>query len=227
MGPKRMYKRMRRREREGVARFITFSCHRRLALLGTARLRDLFVAHVERVRVACRVRMLGWVVMPEHVHLLLVPDLRVAAGAVVLRELKREVGRAAITRWKALGARVLPRLVVGVGASGRGERHRFWQAGGGYDHDCGGQGDVEKHLAYIHTNPVRRGLVERPTDWAWSSARWYAAAGRAGRGWPLSVGPDPGEGMLVRERYRLAVVEERAEDGEFGVGWSDPGWDPG
>jgi hypothetical protein len=26
----------------------------------------------------------------------------------------------------------------------------------------------------MHLNPVRRGLVERPEDWEWSSARWYA-----------------------------------------------------
>ena len=26
---------------------------------------------------------------------------------------------------------------------------------------------------YIHVNPVRRGLVEQPTDWAWSSARFW------------------------------------------------------
>jgi hypothetical protein len=29
-------------------------------------------------------------------------------------------------------------------------------------------------IDYIHANPVRRGLVARPEDWEWSSARWYA-----------------------------------------------------
>jgi putative transposase len=29
-------------------------------------------------------------------------------------------------------------------------------------------------IDYLHANPVRRGLVERPLDWEWSSARWYA-----------------------------------------------------
>ena len=28
--------------------------------------------------------------------------------------------------------------------------------------------------AYIHNNPVRRGLVHRPEDWPWCSAGWYA-----------------------------------------------------
>ena len=33
---------------------------------------------------------------------------------------------------------------------------------------------VHAMIDYLHANPVRRGLVERPTDWEWSSARWYA-----------------------------------------------------
>jgi putative transposase len=40
-------------------------------------------------------------------------------------------------------------------------------------------------IDYIHLNPVRRGLVERPEDWAWSSARWYAGL----RPVPLEMDP--------------------------------------
>jgi hypothetical protein len=29
-------------------------------------------------------------------------------------------------------------------------------------------------IEYIHNNPVRRGLCVNPTDWIWSSARFYA-----------------------------------------------------
>jgi putative transposase len=29
-------------------------------------------------------------------------------------------------------------------------------------------------IEYINANPVRRGLVDRPEDWPWSSASWYA-----------------------------------------------------
>ena len=32
---------------------------------------------------------------------------------------------------------------------------------------------LEEKLHYLHLNPVRGGLVERATDWKWSSARWY------------------------------------------------------
>ena len=32
---------------------------------------------------------------------------------------------------------------------------------------------LEEKLQYMHENPVRAGLVKRPTDWRWSSARWH------------------------------------------------------
>lgn len=32
---------------------------------------------------------------------------------------------------------------------------------------------LEEKLTYMHMNPVRAGLVEKPADWKWSSARWY------------------------------------------------------
>ena len=53
-------------------------------------------------------------------------------------------------------------------------RRRFWQPGGGCDRDAFEIATVYAMIDYIYANLVRRGLVERPTDWEWSSARWYA-----------------------------------------------------
>ena len=53
-------------------------------------------------------------------------------------------------------------------------RRRFWQPGGGYDRNVEQLGTLQSIIDYIHANPVRRGFVERPQDWEWSSARWYA-----------------------------------------------------
>ena len=57
---------------------------------------------------------------------------------------------------------------------GKRTRRRFWQPGGGYDRNVVQFTTLQKMIDYIHMNPVRRGLVERPEDWHWSSARWYA-----------------------------------------------------
>ena len=50
--------------------FLTFSCYQRQPLLGDAVRRDLFLRILERVRRRYRLVVLGYVVMPEHVHLL-------------------------------------------------------------------------------------------------------------------------------------------------------------
>ncbi|PYV97361.1 MAG: hypothetical protein DMG89_14940 [Acidobacteria bacterium] len=51
--------------------FITFSCYRREGLLGSEARRDLLLRILERVRRRYRLVVLGYVVMPEHVHLLI------------------------------------------------------------------------------------------------------------------------------------------------------------
>ena len=50
---------------------------------------------------------------------------------------------------------------------------RFWQPGGGFDHNIFKERTVAAVIEYIHANPVRRGLVKEPTDWEWSSARFW------------------------------------------------------
>ena len=97
----------------------------------------------------------GYVVMPEHVHLLL-SEPQQATLADAIQSLKQGVSR----RWI-------------------GEAEHFWQKRY-YNfnlRDC--RQFVEK-LRYIHRNPVKRGLCARPEDWGWSSFHHYAA-GQAGR----------------------------------------------
>ena len=52
--------------------------------------------------------------------------------------------------------------------------YRFWQQGGGYDRNILTFKAARAAIETIHNNPVRRGLADSPTDWPWSSARWYA-----------------------------------------------------
>ncbi len=76
----------------GDLHFVTFSCYRRLPLLGSARRRDLFLRALEAVRRQYRFIVIGYVVMPEHVHLLVgEPERRDLS--VVLKALKQAVAR--------------------------------------------------------------------------------------------------------------------------------------
>ena len=55
---------------------------------------------------------------------------------------------------------------------GRRVRRYFWQPGGGFDNNAVDPKVILRMIDYIHGNPVRRGLVQRPEDWKWSSAGW-------------------------------------------------------
>ena len=92
----------------------------------------------------------GYVVMPEHVHLLLSEPER-SKLSVAIQMLKQ------ITS-KKLRAKHLP---------------RFWQVRY-YDFPVWSEAKRIEKLRYIHRNPVKRGLVERPADWKWSSFVHYA-----------------------------------------------------
>ncbi len=115
-----------------------------------------------------RFQIFAWVIMPEHVHLMLLPRLPDHPVSAILTSLKQPFAREVIARWRKLDAPVLNRLI-----HSRGET-RFWLRGGGYVRNTRADGEFVEKVNYIHANPVRRGLVDNPTDWKWSSARWHA-----------------------------------------------------
>jgi putative transposase len=88
---------LRRYYGKGDLHFITFSCYRRLPLLKTARARDLFVKELGKVRDEMGFHLLGYVVMPEHVHLLM-SEPRAGTPSTVLHKLKLRVARKAGVR---------------------------------------------------------------------------------------------------------------------------------
>jgi putative transposase len=131
--------------------FLTFSCYRREARLGTPRARDIFEQTLERARKWYGFYIAGYVVMPEHVHLLVNEPER-AKLSLALQMLKQNVAR---------------QLREVEGGS-------FWQARY-YDFNVWTEAKRIEKLRYIHRNPVRRGLVPSPEQWAWSSFRHYAS----------------------------------------------------
>ena len=128
--------------------FITFSCYHRQPLLASPRAMHLFEVALELSRRRYGFYVIGYVGMPEHVHLLISePERGTLASA--LQAIKQSVSR---------------RLI--------GDREHFWQARY-YDFNVWTKRKRVEKLCYIHRNPVKRGLVEKPEDWAWSSFRHY------------------------------------------------------
>lgn len=149
----------------GDLHFITFSCYRRQPLLASARRRDLFLKVLEQVRQRYQWVVIGYVVMPEHVHLL-VSEPQQRALSRAMQALKLGFARRVLAEQRR-------RRRMEQGDLFEHGLQRIWQA---RYHDFNvrtGRKRVEK-LRYIHRNPVKRGLVEAPELWRWSSFRAYA-----------------------------------------------------
>ncbi|MGH9774819.1 MAG: REP-associated tyrosine transposase [Candidatus Acidiferrales bacterium] len=146
--------------------FITCSCYRRLPLLGSARARNTFVEVLRKVRDKRGFALVGYVVMPEHFHLL-ITEPPVGTPSSVLQVLKQRVSlelrRVERNREPECGRHldrskdILP---------------QFWHRRF-YDLNVWSQKKKTEKLEYMHMNPVKRGLVTSPKDWAWSSYSFY------------------------------------------------------
>ncbi len=135
-----------RYQQTGACHFLTFSCYHRRAYLSALAAMDLFEDALERVRRRYLFVVAGYVVMPEHVHLL-VSEPRCALLSKAIQALKLSV-------------------------SMRSRERPFWQAHY-YDFNVSAHEKYVEKLRYIHRNPVRRGLATKPEDWKWSSFRRY------------------------------------------------------
>jgi putative transposase len=167
----------------GHAHFLTFSCWQRLPLLNRDRSRQWMIEVIEKVRTELNVALGAYVIMPEHVHLLILPRDTTIPVRRILAALKAPVSkRAKAFLIESNQQEWIQKLTI---MQGNREAFRFWQPGGGYDKNLWNQRLINNVIDYIHANPVRRGLVERPTDWMWSSASVYAGISAG----PLAIDP--------------------------------------
>ena len=160
----------------GHAHELTFSCYRRLPLLQSDYARRYFIEALDRARQKWNFEVWAYVLMPEHVHLLLFPRSAEYSMAAILKAVKQPVSRRVLRLLRKSAPERLRRLSV-VRPSGRAV-YRFWQQGGGYDRNICKPATVWASINYMHANPVRRGLVACAVDWPWSSAGWYAGEGQ-------------------------------------------------
>ena len=163
-----MKNKLKRRYGLGQLHFITCSCYRRLPLFSSVRARNVFLMILNEVRERYDFALIGFVVMPEHIHLLM-GEPNMADPSRVMQVLKQRVSR------KLRGRR---RKKTASGQMGlwevREEKRlpRFWQRRF-YDFNVWSKKKRNEKLNYMHFNPVKRGLVGHPKEWEWSSYRFY------------------------------------------------------
>ncbi len=140
---------LKRFQKAEALHFITFSCFQRLPFLEAPGPKETFEAVLEQTRARHQARVYAYVLMPEHIHLLMnEPPLILVAQ--FLKALKQ------ITSRKL-----------------RGGRPQFWQDRY-FDSNVHGETARSEVIRYIHRNPVKRGLVASPEQYRWSSFNHYA-----------------------------------------------------
>lgn len=104
-------------------------------------------------------RVYGYVVMPDHVHILVSkPSRGTVANAIQSLKISSSM--------RSAQNRTL-----------NGMRSPLWQKRY-YDRNVSSHEEFLEYLRYIHRNPVKKGLCREPGDWSWSSFQHYATGER-------------------------------------------------
>lgn len=164
-------KRIRHYHDPGHIHELTFSCYHRWPLLTNDVWRGMLAESVDRAMQGHRYRLAAFVLMPEHVHLMIYPLPGAKTTDGLLKAIKRPLSYRIKQVLIQSRSRLLERLTIrqrpGV------TTFRYWQEGPGYDRNFDTPSTVLAAIDYLHHNPVRRALVQRAVDWKWSSARYY------------------------------------------------------
>ena len=186
----------------GQAHFATTKTNRFLPLFLTHDMCKILINNIAFYRSKHDFRLLGYVIMPDHIHLLIYPQAKVPIQKI-LQDIKRYSAKQILERllenptsWDELGGLVIPpeRLKMDNRAETRrclqnvhvttftdfqvikprtkGQEHQIWQESF-YDFNIYSDAKLHEKLNYMHKNPLAWNLVEDPGDYFYSSYRNY------------------------------------------------------
>ncbi|MCH7904021.1 MAG: transposase [Armatimonadetes bacterium] len=138
----------------GHAHELTFSTYKNVQYFRIDKNCRLFLQYLGQARERQKFELWAYVLMPQHVHLLVWPGTEGAKVAEILKSIKQPFSRQMIKLARC-------------------NQPRVWQKGGGYDRNLFTTKATQASIDYIHMNPVKAGLCSSPSDYLWSSAKWY------------------------------------------------------
>lgn len=170
--------RLRRHDEPGHIHFWTISCYRRLAFFWEDSMKQIVIDALRVLQTRHNICLIAYVVMPEHVHVILYPHARGSDTPIPISKLlhafKRHVGVRGMNRlrtlWKKHGQ--LWSRPLNDWAHGKYDKRVLWTARG-YDFNITREKTLFQKIDYCHKNPVTRGLVATADQWKWSSFRFY------------------------------------------------------
>jgi len=187
---------LRRIDEPGHVHFWTISSYRRLGFFHHDGMKQVVVDALHRLQSKFHICLIGYVIMPEHVHVLLYPHERETDQLIpistLLHDFKRHSGfhgkKFLRKSWRQSGelwSQPLNEWARGVCSS-----KPIWNTRG-YDFSITHNDMLIEKLDYCHKNPVTRGLVASADQWTYSSYRFYELNDQStltmdwDKGWPI------------------------------------------
>lgn len=162
--------------------FFTVVTHDRAAIFENAEAVRLLGGVMRRVRERSPFRTLAIVVLPDHLHCV----WSLPEGDSDYSGRWRWIKGAFSESWLGTGG---SEAMPSASRASKGERgvwqRRFWE------HQVRDETDLERHVDYIHYNPVKHGYVSHPIDWPWSSFPRHVASGLYPADWGRTAPPMP------------------------------------
>ncbi|PQO31791.1 REP-associated tyrosine transposase [Blastopirellula marina] len=162
------------RSHHGGIYFFTVVTHQRRPILTTELGRNSLRTAIHFVRKTLPINIVAIVLLPDHLH--------------TVWELPREDDDYP-TRWRLIKSHFSRNWLAGGGQEGSRNPSRIekqeraiWQRRY-YEHTCRDERDLKRFVDYVHVNPLKHGLVERVSDWPWSSFLRYVQMGEYPRDW--------------------------------------------
>jgi len=147
---------------------LTFSCYHRYDYLRDSYTCTILMEELNNARNKYNFSLWAYILMPNHVHILLFPKKEKYNISRILQEIK---GRTS-TRYRQWILESVPECFDNFCVISKSKKtFRLWQPGGGFDRNLWNAKAIHSAINYIEANPVRAGHVKTSENWPWSSAR--------------------------------------------------------
>lgn len=153
---------------ENYCHFVTTKTHHNVKIFNKEENTELFLRVLFEVRQKLNFSLIGFVIMPDHLHLMVVPDRRNTISDV-MRHLKGRFARLYNKSRRINSADYGKKVIVDRTGNLSPSRANIWQESF-YDHVIRNEQELLEKLNYIHNNPVTAKMVAKPEDYKFSSA---------------------------------------------------------
>lgn len=154
----------------GHAHELTYSCYNRLPYFNDPLACRIFLDSVRRSQIKFKFHLWAYVVMPNHVHLLIWPYEREYDIGKILQAINGTMSRRYSRILSRINLEAHCRFLV---TRNKQRIFRFWKRGGGFDRNLYNDKAIHDVIRYIENNPVRARLAVHANEYPWSSA-WKA-----------------------------------------------------